>query len=245
MDDSELVGGVLLDFPDPYEGATVLANLILAPRSNSHAAALAGLDPHLVEVLRMKLGSDPIRVEGACRLGAAWVAGRRSVKVADPWDLVASLPAGTALPGGLRRTTGETLVQLVVQAQTNLCLAAPFIDRPGLSFLGDALVAATARGTMLEIFLPTRSTHANQALDELRSEILQEGDPSRFVVSAFRDDAPWAHLKVLTCDSTTAYIGSANVTSAGIRGYNLELGVLVRGEMVEVVEQVLRLFRQP
>lgn len=31
-------------------------------------------------------------------------------------------------------------------------------------------------------------------------------------------------------------IGSANVTGAGIIGHNLELGVLVRGHMVAVVE---------
>jgi hypothetical protein len=49
---------------------------------------------------------------------------------------------------------------------------------------------------------------------------------------------------VLSCDSTAAYIGSANITGAGIAGHNLELGVLVRGPAVAVVEEVLDLFRQ-
>ena len=170
--------------------------------------------------------------------------GRRSVVVGEPWDLVASLPRGTALPPGLRRTTGETLVQLVVQATRTLRLAAPFIDRPGLSFVGDALAAATARGVTLEILLPTRSTHADDALDELEGIIRRSGSLGNFGVSRLRFDAPWAHLKVLTSDSVAAYIGSANVTRAGMAGQNLELGVLVRGATVAVVEQILDLFRE-
>jgi phosphatidylserine/phosphatidylglycerophosphate/cardiolipin synthase-like enzyme len=78
----------------------------------------------------------------------------------------------------------------------------------------------------------------------LKSTIVRSGNPENFTVSRLRYDAPWAHLKVLTSDSVAAYIGSANVTSAGIGGHNLELGVLVRGHMVGVVEQILDLFRQ-
>ena len=135
-------------------------------------------------------------------------------------------------------------MQLVVQARSTLRLVAPFIDRPGLSFLGDALAAATVRGVTLEILLPTRSTHADDALGELESTIRRSGTASHFRVSRLRFDAPWAHLKVLTSDSVAAYIGSANVTGAGIGGHNLELGVLVRGATVVVVEQILDLFRE-
>jgi hypothetical protein len=48
----------------------------------------------------------------------------------------------------------------------------------------------------------------------------------------------------MTSDSIAAYIGSANVTGAGIAGRNLELGVLVRGARVAVVEQILDLYRE-
>ena len=57
-------------------------------------------------------------------------------------------------------------------------------------------------------------------------------------------DAPWAHLKVLSCNSIAAYIGSANVTGAAIAGSNLALGILVRGSAVAVVERALDLFRE-
>jgi phosphatidylserine/phosphatidylglycerophosphate/cardiolipin synthase-like enzyme len=169
--------------------------------------------------------------------------GRRSVTVAEPWELVASLPARTPLPIGLRRTTGETLVQLAVGATRTLRLAAPFIDQVAITFLADSLAAATARSVSLEVLLPTRSTHAGSALGELEQIIRTEGDITRLSVAALRDDAPWAHLKVLSADATAAYIGSANVTAAGIGGRNLELGILVRGIAVATVEEVLDLYR--
>jgi phosphatidylserine/phosphatidylglycerophosphate/cardiolipin synthase-like enzyme len=136
-------------------------------------------------------------------------------------------------------------MQLVSQSSRTLRLAAPFIDLPGISFLADALAAATARGVALQLFLPTRSTHAGDALDELEATIRRAGDVANYSVVAMRLDAPWAHLKVLSSDSVAAYIGSANVTGAGIAGPNLELGILVRGPAVAVVERVLDLYREP
>ncbi|MDA8312467.1 MAG: phospholipase D family protein [Actinomycetota bacterium] len=244
MHDAELVGGVLYGAADPWQAARDLADLLADPRADRQRSRLAGFEPDLVEVIRAQLGNDPGRIETACQLGAAWVMGRRSLAVAEPWDLVASLPGATPLPVGLRRTTGETFVQLVTEATATLRLAAPFIDRPGISYLADALAAATSRGVRLEILLPTRSTHAGGALDELRSHIAADGDPSRLLVAALRDDAPWAHLKALTADARAAYIGSANVTGAGLAGPNLELGILVRGPTVAVVERLLDLFRE-
>lgn len=244
MDYAELIGGVLVGCEDPRSTAVELARLLTAPRLDRSAVARAGLEPDLVDVLGARLGGDPDRIPALCQEAAAWVLGRRSVVLADPWDLVATLPPGASLPRGLRRTTGETLIQLVVGARRTLRLAAPFIDRPGLSFMGDALAAATSRGVRLEILLPTRSTHADDALDDLTATIVADGRPDHYSVSRLRDDAPWAHLKVLTADSTAAYIGSANVTAAGIGGHNLELGVLVRGEPVAVVERILDMYRR-
>lgn len=242
--DAELVGGVLLDAPDPWQTGRDLVGLLTSSRIDRRAASVVGLDPDLVDVLRTRFMGDRDRIETACHLGAAWVMGRRSVIVAEPWDLVASIPAGVPLPTGLRRTTGETLVQLVTQANRMLRLVAPFIDRTGLSFLADALAAATARGVRLEVLVPTRSTHARAALGDLRQAITEDGDVDNLSVTALRHDAPWAHLKVLASDSKAAYIGSANVTGAAIAGPNLELGILVRGPTVAVVEHMIDLFRQ-
>jgi phosphatidylserine/phosphatidylglycerophosphate/cardiolipin synthase-like enzyme len=243
MDDAELVGGALVDADDPRAAARQLARLIGERKTDRAAALGAGIHPDLVDVLRTRLGSDRDRVSALCQEGAAWVLGRRSIVALEPWDIVASLPAGTALPQGLKRTTGESLVQLITQAKMAIRLATPFIDRSGLSFLGDALAAATARGVAFEVLMPTRSTHADDALVELDRTIRLSGVPGNFQVSHLQLDAPWAHLKVLTADSSAAYIGSANLTGAGITGRNLELGVLVRGAAVSVVDRVLDLFR--
>jgi phosphatidylserine/phosphatidylglycerophosphate/cardiolipin synthase-like enzyme len=244
MDDAELVGGVLVDTPDPRKAARQLAQLLVMPGSDRSVATRAGLNHELVQVLRVRFAGDPDRIAIACQEGAAWVLGRRSVVTAEPWDLVASLPSAAPLPPGLRRTTGETLMQLVVRAKSKLRLAAPFIDSPGLSFLSAALTAATLRGVQLEILLPTRSTHADDALCEFMGSVDLEGDPGNLQISRLRADAPWAHLKVMTSDSIAAYVGSANVTGAGIAGRNLELGVLVRGEQVRVIDHVLDMYRE-
>lgn len=242
MDDAELLAGVLYNASDPRVAAQQLTTLLLT-RPDPSEARRAGFDPELVDVVRSRLGGDRDRIVQACALGAAWVMGRRSDVAHEPWELVASLPPGIALPTGLRRTTGETLMGLVVQATRSLRLVSPFIDRPGLAFLGDALAAATLRRVQLEVFFPPRSTHAEEAIGELRSTIQQRGAVVRLRIAALQTDAPWAHLKVLTADSIMAYIGSANITRAGIAGRNLELGVLVRGPDVAVVDALIDQFR--
>jgi phosphatidylserine/phosphatidylglycerophosphate/cardiolipin synthase-like enzyme len=56
-------------------------------------------------------------------------------------------------------------------------------------------------------------------------------------------NAPFAHLKVMVVDSSTAYAGSANLTAAGLAGRNLELGVVVSGAQVAVIDRILDLYR--
>jgi len=244
MDDAELVGGVLVDANDSRQGARALSELLRARTADRQAAVKAGFDPVLVDVLRARFENNAERIELACTLGAAWVDGRRSVVIQDPWDIVASLPSGTPMPAGLRRTTGETLMHLVNQSSATLRIAAPFIDWPGISFIADALAAATVRGVTIQMLLPTRSTHAEGALNELEQAIERGGEIANFRIARLRYEAPWAHLKVIVSDSIAAYIGSANVTGAGITGQNLELGVLIRGQAVLVVERVLDLFQE-
>jgi phosphatidylserine/phosphatidylglycerophosphate/cardiolipin synthase-like enzyme len=55
---------------------------------------------------------------------------------------------------------------------------------------------------------------------------------------------PFAHLKVLVTDGSSGYIGSANITGAALAGRNLELGVLVRGRQVGIIDRVLDLYRE-
>jgi phosphatidylserine/phosphatidylglycerophosphate/cardiolipin synthase-like enzyme len=49
----------------------------------------------------------------------------------------------------------------------------------------------------------------------------------------------------MVVDGETAYVGSANLTESGLAGRNLELGVLVRGSQVVVIEHILDLYQEP
>ena len=244
LKDAELVGGVLFSVADVATAAHGLSNLLANDESPASTIDGVGFDPELVRVLRLRFGSDQARIDRACLLGAAWLLGRRSVPIDEPWEIVASIPSGSTLPQGLRRTTAETLVELVTSADRSIRIAAPFIDWSAVSFLADALSAATRRGVQVRVLLPTRSTHAADALKSLREAIVADGALENFFVATLRADAPWAHLKVISTDSTAAYIGSANVTGAGIGGPNLELGVFVRGPSVAVVERLIDSFRE-
>lgn len=242
IDDAELVGGVLVEATDPRRAAHALAEILEVPTIDGKRVREMGFDPELVNVLHGRLGADRERIGRACAEAAAWVLGRRSIATAPPWELVASLPTGTRLPVGLSRTTGETMLGLVSGAQETVRLTAPFVDQRALAFLADALVAATLRGVGLEIFCPSRSARATDDVTALAQRIERNGGLGRVRLRTFREDAPWAHLKVLTADSIVAYIGSANVTAAALAGPNLELGVLVRGLAVGTIEAILEMF---
>ena len=107
------------------------------------------------------------RISTACGLGAAWVLVRRSVASAEPGT---SSPRCRRIRGcrrGLPRTTGETLMTPRDPVDEVAAARRPFHRSPGISHLGDTLATATPRGVRLEVILPTRSTHAGEAIREL------------------------------------------------------------------------------
>lgn len=242
MDEIALVGGVLYDAPDPLAASEVLAQLLIAPTPDPHRIRELGFEPSLVQTLRRTLPHDPAAVALACARGAAWVLGRRSDSREDSWQLVASLPSDLARPRGLRRTTAETLISLVSEANHTLRFAAPYIDPEGIGLLVDAIAAATSRGVTVEVVQPPRWLPAVSAVALLQERVARGGQPGNLRIVQAREDAPWAHLKVVVVDGTAAYIGSANITGAGLAGRNLEVGVLVRGPQVAFINGVLDLF---
>lgn len=246
MNEAELVGGVLFDADDPVEAAASLVELLTEERPAPEQAHEAGLEPVLVESLRKKLPTDRKSLEVACYGGAAWVLGRRSAVSEESWEVVASLPSGTVLPTGLRRTTGETMIGLASGARSRIRFAAPYVDQAGIGFLTDSIVAATRRGVVVELFDPRSWEPARAAISEVQQAVSSFGDSDQFrlVVNSL-PEAPFAHLKVMVVDARAAYIGSANITAAGLAGRNLELGVLVRGDQVAVIDRILDLYQQP
>lgn len=244
MQEAELVGGVLFNADDPVAAAKILVQLLTSVQPDFALARGAGLEPVLVESLKRKLPTDRGSLEMACATGAAWVLGWRSSMTEELWEAVASLPVGVPLPPGLRRTTGETMIGLASTARTRIRFAAPYIDETGIGFLTDSIVAATERGVTVELFDPRSWEPARAATAALSEAVAANGDPTRFRLVRTAADAPFAHLKVMVVDASAAYIGSANITGAGLAGRNLELGVLVRGGQVAVIDRILDFYQE-
>lgn len=242
MHESELVGGALFHADDPVEAGRVLAELLTSDQVDAKRAREAGLEPVLVEALKRKLSTDYRAIQVACASGVGWVLGRRSGRVDDTWDVVATLPAHCELPSGLRRTTGETMIGLASTAQHRIRFAAPYVDEHGIGFLSDAIAAATRRGVVVDLFDPVTWAPARAAIGTVTDAVAVYGDPRLLHLVRAAPDAPFAHLKVMVVDGAAAYIGSANITAAGLAGGNLELGVLVRGRQVNVIDGILSLY---
>jgi phosphatidylserine/phosphatidylglycerophosphate/cardiolipin synthase-like enzyme len=244
VEDAGLVGGVLFDAENPVAAARVLFELLTSMHPDPAGARRAGLEPVLVESLRRRLPTDRRLLEMACASGAAWVLGRRSAATEEFWEVVASLPIGATLPPGLRRMTGETMIGLASTARNRIRFAAPYVDASGIGFLTDSIAAATRRGVVVELFDPQSWEPARVATAALTQAVAASGDPTQFRLVRTRADAPFAHLKVMVVDASIAYVGSANITAAGLAGRNLELGVLVRGAQVAVIDYILDLYQE-
>lgn len=241
-----MVAAVLYYAVDPESTSQALAELLASGNVGDDAARSLGLEPTLLAALADALPSDPEALRMACSGGAAWVLGRRSAPRSDSWELVASLPPDVRLPTGLRRTTGETLVALVSEAEHTLRFAAPYVDEAGLGVLTDVVAAATSRGVSVEVFQQARWGRTElDAVRALQAAVAQLGNKSLLRLARLKAEAPFAHLKVLVVDGAWAYIGSANMTAAALVGRNLELGVLVRGPDVAIVDRLLDLYREP
>ena len=239
MTDAELFGSVLYSADDATQASIVLAHLLQAPRTDHVLAAQAGLDPVLVDTLRRVDLTGGTSIPIACALGAAWVLGRRSAPVTVPWEAVASMPAHLKLPVGLQRTTAESLIGIANGAESRVRLAAPFMDEQGLGYLTDSLVAATLRGVRVELFRPRTGVRERESVSALIKRMRAEGAPRYFSILDPLRGTPFPHLKVMTGDGSVAYVGSANLTDAALAGRNLEFGVLVYGDQVEVVDRFL------
>lgn len=244
MHDSELFGGVLYNATDVVAAAIVLAKLLKKPTTDRAIAIEAGIDPTLVDSLRVLKLSDPVAIDHACALGAAWVSGRRSIPTGHTWEAVASLPAHMPLLDRLHRTTAETLIGMVNGAETRLRLAAPFMDEQGVGYLVDSIVAATLRQVAIELIRPTQGRREHASIASLHYSVRQKGDPSLFTLRDTIEGGPFPHLKVMTVDGVAAYVGSANFTAAALEGRNLELGVLIRGSQVQVIDEFLNMYSE-
>ena len=242
MDTTELFAGALYAAVDLKAASRRLADQLKSSNTDIIEAEKAGLDPTLIDSLRALAPIAPTAIDHACSMGAAWVLGTRSIREDNVWEAVASLPPSMSMPGRLRRTTAETLIGLANTAESYLRFAAPYMDEQGLGYISDSVIAATLRGVTVEIIRPGPGERERIAIEMLQLLVLTEGDTSNLLIVETRDDSPFPHLKVMTVDGRSAYVGSANLTAAALEGRNLEFGVLVRGEQVRAVDGFLNMY---
>jgi phosphatidylserine/phosphatidylglycerophosphate/cardiolipin synthase-like enzyme len=240
MDEAAVIGGLLFQALEPNSAAELLERyLILPSQVGEEALRASGIEPALADAIRGVLPSDHRAIHLACVRGAAWVLGYRSAPRLEKWELVASIPPGMQPPPCIRRSTAETLIGLITHSETSVRIAAAYVDRSGLELLADSLSAATARGVSVEIFESRIWQPGVDAVRELEQSISKKGNPMFLRLSQLLPEIALAHLKVVVIDEKAAYVGSANITGAGLRGRNVELGVLLYGSGVNAVAAIL------
>ena len=160
------------------------------------------------------------------------------------WAPVATLPSelrAVLRPPAVRETAG-VLLELIDGATTTLTLATPFVDSGGISFLSEALVGAGRRGVVANVI--TSPGQASMFADLARQWSSKAN--SRLRVIEVRTDlsALGSHAKIMVADGERAYVGSANLTSAGL-GRHIEIGIEVEGphvgELVRILSAMERL----
>lgn len=158
-----------------------------------------------------------------------------SFKEARPrgsWTAVATLPpeVRTLLRSPPFPQTAGVMLGLIDRSVHNLTLAAPFIDRVAVSFLQESMVTAMERGIKIDVLT---STGRGVELRSLVDEALRH-TTCRLTVTELQTDISslGSHAKVLLVDEAHAYVGSANLTSAGL-GRHVEIGVELSGPQVQ------------
>lgn len=162
-----------------------------------------------------------------------------SFDVAAPyatWAPVATLPRPLhhiLRPPAMRQTAG-VLLELVDAAVEDVLLASPFVDQPAVRALTESVTQARRRGVdVLVVTSPGRGAEFAQ-LAGLGTE-----RGSLRVVGVRTEVSPLgSHAKVLVADGRRAYVGSANLTAAGL-DRNIEIGVEVEGPQVAELTRLL------
>ena len=153
--------------------------------------------------------------------------------------ITAPEPYGAKLAYKARaRMTLGVLTQLMSQAQQSLVIAAPFLQPSEIldrGPLAEALHSALQRGVVVDV-VSTGSSFRSLGISDLL--VIGHGQLRFFQPLANVEDERrlGSHAKFCIADGKDAYIGSANLTGAGMSG-NLEMGLLVHGELAHQVEQ--------
>lgn len=133
--------------------------------------------------------------------------------------------------------TVGVLTLLIAQAQQQIVIAAPFLQRDeGLSKppLSNALDAALARGVHVHI-LSTGAALQDLSVGTKATQYTSQIHLYQPQVNIEDSTKLGSHAKFCLADGKQAYIGSANLTRPGL-GQHLEIGVLVEEEIAKQLQ---------
>jgi hypothetical protein len=168
----------------------------------------------------------------ACDLARAWAIGRLSHPVPSEWAAVVT--TGEVDAAGIDRRTAETMLAIVVGAESQVRLFSPFVDDGGIGVLLVALAAASKRKVRV-VFGFAAGGKRDAVAERFEQRMKEDGDIAYVRVVAIGTDRPFPHLKVICADGRRAYIGSANLTWPALTS-NAEIGAFVTGRQVRSLE---------
>jgi hypothetical protein len=157
----------------------------------------------------------------------------------DTWRPVATIPEaywrGDRIPT-VRQTAG-TVLQIIESSRRTLRIAAPYVDHAAVELIRQPVLQCGRRRVCIRI---TTSPGYGLQFQQLVDGWPGGATGSITVVEVDTTISPLgSHAKVITADGERAYIGSANLTAAGL-GRQFELGADVLGSGVAVLDAVLQ-----
>jgi phosphatidylserine/phosphatidylglycerophosphate/cardiolipin synthase-like enzyme len=181
---------------------------------------------------------DPVRAEA---VGTALELAADSfdpLGTAPFWAPVATLPLQLREllhPPPLRQTAG-VLLELIDASREEVRLAAPFVDPLAVGFVAGSLVAAGRRGVDVTV---VTSIEQGSRFSAMAAGWGVDPRAGLRIVEVQTDLSPLgSHAKVLVVDGKRGYVGSANLTAAGL-GRHIEIGVELAGPQVAELTKIL------
>jgi len=161
-----------------------------------------------------------------------------SPRASGSWRPVATVPAQHWRDEGIPavRQTGGTLLAIIDSARRTLRIAVPFVDEAAARWLAESLAQAHTRGVTITI--STSPGHADFFATLMTACDDHLGGSVRVVEVDAESSPLGSHAKVVSADGNHAYLGSANLTAAGI-GRQFEIGAEVTGAEVGQIDAIL------
>lgn len=232
-----VAGAIFASVSHPFAAISVVESRLRGEDVSDEDLASLGVPPALIEEYGTMVAAEGMDLRLLLSCGAAWAAGLRAQPPTsiESWRPVVS-GANLQAPEFPNRT-GETLVQLIMKAVSQVRFAPAYFDCGAARYLAPSVAGATRRGVDVQVLIVDKLEREDASL-ELGVVVGERGSRSRLSVKRGVASDWFAHMKVLTVDSRAAYVGSANSTIAGLTT-NFELGTLVEGPGVAVIDSFL------